>query len=148
MILALWELIKFCLLSYTLAFAFLGLLNPPPEKLLLLFCLGSGSLLIPAGSLYLFFSRQSFPSMTILFIVGKTTFLIPCLFSLFFSTFNFVSYLKGGNINYALSLEIFSLFIIFIFDLIFLLCLLSLKIEAKLIPTVETAEIKIPNSKD
>lgn len=145
MLLALWELVKLCLLSYTLAFSFLGYLNPPPEQLLLLFSLGSGYLLIPAGSLYLFFSRQSLPSFIILFIVGKIISLIPCLFSLFFSTFNLLPALYTGNIGEALSLKLFSLFIIFVFDLIFLLCLLSLRIGTELIPTVET---QMPDSKD
>src|SRR3989304_3623786 len=77
--LSLWELARLVFLVIVFPGSFYGAFVLYTEPLLLMLLLGSGNLLIPAGSFYLYFTGKTSAPLVLLLVAGKCLQLFTCV---------------------------------------------------------------------
>jgi hypothetical protein len=99
------------------------------DSLAIVILLGIGNLFIPAGALYLFFTDKHSTSLLLVFCIAKITGIFTCLLALGTAAFVFFRGQNDPDTVRSLFMEGAGLLIIFFMDLIFLIRLLSLKVD-------------------
>ncbi len=130
-LLSVWEICRFLFLIIILSRFLSGGLFPDGDALVLVLLLGNGSLLVPAGALYLFITKKHSTSLVLVLCIAKITGLFTCLLALGSAAAGFFRSLGELSAAGPYFFEGAGLFIIFLMDLIFLVRLLSLKVEEK-----------------
>ncbi|HEQ72259.1 MAG TPA: hypothetical protein ENN69_07205 [Spirochaetia bacterium] len=126
--LALWELIRLVALLVVLSITLREANLIRTEMIVLLLVLGSGNLLVPAVSLVVYVRNRTDSQSVIILIAGKALELFPCLLGILAVLGRMVRGFSGPPFNLPL-VQGLILAAIFLIDLLFLVILLSFKVE-------------------
>jgi hypothetical protein len=128
-LLAFWEAGRVVLLIIILHRFLPAELFAAGSAIIVILLLVNGTLIVPAGALYLFFTKKQSTPLVLTLCAAKAAELVTCLLGVGVVAVGFLRATNAPALVGALFLEGTGFLIIFLIDLIFLLRLLSFKAE-------------------